>query len=433
MAKEKPRQIAVSVLKQHASRGGFIETLLEKHTANAALSPADRALLQELTFGVVRWESTLDWLIARKTKGRTQKVTLQILLRLGLYQLFWLQRIPDHAAVHETVELARQSGFGPQSGFINAVLRSFIREREQTVKLLDELKQTDPARGYSHPEWLVNRWRARWGEDKVRQLLEWNNAPPPTYGRVNTLRTNAEALVARWRAEGVNATDRSFDWAADGMIYKLESLPPLANLASFQEGLFYIQDPSTVLSVTTLNPQPGQHVLDLCAAPGGKTTLMAQFMSNRGRIVAQDLDPARRDLIRDNCLRLGVTCVAIESLDAKPSSPDEEFDHILVDAPCSNTGVTRRRIDLRWRINEDEIARLARTQLGLLRSAALQLKPGGTLVYSTCSLEPEENEQVVRAFVEEHPTFDINFERTLLPFTDAVDGAYVARLIKRRR
>ena len=427
MQSEKPRQIAVETLKEHATQGVFIEHALELRAAAVRLSAPDRALSQELTFGVVRWQATLDWLIARKTAGRTQKLTLQILLRLGLYQLFWLQRIPDHAAVNETVDMARQMGFGPQAGFINAILRSYVREREETEKLLVELKQNNPHLGYSHPEWLVSRWRARWSDDNLRTLLEWNNTPPATFARVNTLRTAPESIESQWAAEGVNAVGRHFDWLDQPLVYELCSFPPLATLPSFQSGCFYIQDPSTLLAVTSLGPRPGERILDLCAAPGGKTTLAAQVMNNHGLIVARDLDPKRRELIRENCARLGVTCVEIQPLGA---SSDESFDRVLVDAPCSNTGVIRRRVDSRWRVRPEGIQRLVRSQRELLHSAAAQLRPGGVLVYSTCSIEPEENENVMGAFLTEHPGFRLNFERTLLPFKDGVDGAYVARLTK---
>ena len=426
MQTEKPRQIAVEILKQHAGQGVFIEQLLESRPL-AGLSVVDRALVQELTFGVVRWQATLDWLIARKTNGRTQKLTLQVLLRLGLYQIFWLQRIPDHAAVNETVELARQLGFGPQSGFINAILRSYIRERDDTQKLLSDLKDTQPALGFSHPEWLVDRWRSRWGDEKLRKLLEWNNTPPATFARVNTLRADPESLLAHWEDEGVNAIPRSFDWVTQPLVYEMKSFPPLAHSPSFQSGFFYVQDPSTLLAVAKLDPRPGEQILDLCAAPGGKTTFAAQLMNNQGLIVARDPFANRRTLIQQNCLRLGVTCVKLESLD-EPSG--DTFDRILVDAPCSNTGVIRRRVDSRWRVNAEEIERLARTQLELLHSSATQPRSGGVLVYSTCSIEPEENENVVQAFLRDHPGFRLDFERTLLPFVDGVDGAYVARLTK---
>ena len=172
MALENPREIAVRVLRKHAERGEFIEKVLEETLAKASLEPADRGLVQELTFGVVRWQATLDWLIAQKTGGRAQQAALQILLRLGLYQIFWLNRIPDHAAVHESVEIAKMLGFGPQAGFVNAVLRGYLRERAETQEKLEELKRRQPGLGNSHPDWLCERWQGRWGEEKVRQLLE---------------------------------------------------------------------------------------------------------------------------------------------------------------------------------------------------------------------------------------------------------------------
>ena len=204
-------------------------------------------------------------------------------------------------------------------------------------------------------------------------------------------------------------------------------------MRSFKEGLFYIQDPSTLLAVAELDPKPGESILDLCAAPGGKTTFIAQRMQNRGRITAQDVQPERLELIRENYARLGVTCVEAS---AAPSgvlvNPAKKFDRILVDAPCSNTGVMRRRIDLRWRIQPEEIQRLRTEQLALLTQAAPRLKPGGTLVYSTCSLEPEENSEVVKEFLAAHAQFKLEQERELLPFADAVDGAYVAKLTSTR-
>src|SRR5260221_1456376 len=200
---QKPRQIAARILGQRRANGLFVEDLLEIALASASLSSADRGLCQEIMYGVVRWQVTLDWLILRKTTGREQKPALQNLLRLGLYQIFWLDRIPDHAAVHETVELAKQSGFGPQAGFINAVLRGYLREADETKKLLAELKTSNPAIGHSHPQWLVKKWRKQFGDERTRQLLEWNNTPPKTFTRVNMLKTDAGKLIAKWRAENV--------------------------------------------------------------------------------------------------------------------------------------------------------------------------------------------------------------------------------------
>ena len=424
---QKPREIAARILGKRQFSDEYTETLLDRALANARLSPADRGLTVELVFGVIRWLETLDWLIARKTQGRTQKPGLQDLLRLGLYQIFWLDRIPDHAAVHETVEQAKRDGFGSQAGFVNAVLRGYLREKDETRATLAELKTSQPALGYSHPEWLVTRWQKLFGEERTRQLLESNNTPPKTYARINTLRADATKLIEAWREENVDYDFVTRDWAGENLSFELKSHPPLTTLESFRNGWFYIQDPSTLLAVRELDPHPGETILDLCAAPGGKTTYIAQLMNNQGRIVAHDNVPDRLKLIEENCQRLGVTCAEITStLDPRPST----FDRILVDAPCSNTGVLRRRVDLRWRIQPEEIERLRATQLDLLQKAAARLKPGGVLIYSTCSLEPEENTALVQQFLATHPGLKLERERQLLPFTDGVDGAFVARMIK---
>ena len=426
---QKPRQIAARVLGQRRVNGLFVEDLLELALSNAALSPADRGLCQEIVYGVVRWQATLDWLIARKTGGREQKPALQNLLRLGLYQIFWLDRIPDHAAVHETVELAKQGGFGPQAGFINAVLRGYLREAAETKQLLADLKTSEPSLGWSQPVWLVASWRKRFGDEMTQRLLEWNNTPPKTFARVNTLKTDARKLVEKWRAENMEYDFRTYDWTGENLVFELKSHPPLHSLASFREGWFYIQDPSTLLAVRELDPQPGENILDLCAAPGGKTTFIAQLMNNQGGIVASDVAEDRLKLIRENCTRLGVTCVE-PVLFSTLNPQSATFDRILVDAPCSNSGVLRRRLDLRWRISPDEISRLQQTQLDLLRQAATQLKPAGVLIYSTCSVELEENDSVVSEFLSGHSNFKLESKRQLLQFVENVDGAFVAKLIR---
>jgi 16S rRNA (cytosine967-C5)-methyltransferase len=438
---ENPRQIAVRVLRRRETGDEFTENLLENTLSRVRLSPADRGFCQELVYGVVRWQATLDWLVARKTGGREQKPALQNLLRLGLYQIFWLDRIPPHAAVHETVEIAKRSGYGSQAGFINAVLRGYLREAEATKEWLAGLKVEQPALGFSQPDWLVERWRKQFGDENTFRLLEWNNTPPRTFARVNSLKSGREgpaaleeaaaALVTRWREENVEYDFFTRDWTGENLLFELKSHPPLAGLGSFREGWFYVQDPSTLLAVVKLGAQPGETVLDLCAAPGGKTTFIAQQMRDRGRILATDISEERLKLVGENSRRLGITCIENETIaafDHRP--PGAGFDRILVDAPCSNTGVLRRRVDLRWRISADEIVRLHKTQLELLTLAASRLKPGGILVYSTCSLEPEENSGVIKEFLAAHQSFKLESARELSPFADGVDGAFVARLEK---
>jgi len=302
-----------------------------------------------------------------------------------------------------------------------------LREADETKQLLAGLKISQPALGWSHPEWLVEKWRKQFGEVRTRLLLEWNNTPPKNFARVNALKTSAGKLVEKWREENVEYDFVTRDWTGENLAFELKSHPSLARLASFRDGWFYLQDPSTLLAPVLLGAQSSETVLDLCAAPGGKTTFIAQLMNNEGKIIASDLDPNRLRLVKDNCTRLGVTCVELLD-DSKLKTQNSKFDRILIDAPCSNTGVMRRRVDLRWRISTEEILRLQKTQLDLLKHAATMLKPGGVIVYSTCSLESEENSEVMNQFLAANPNFKLEIERQLLPFADGVDGAYVARL-----
>ncbi|MBC8001120.1 MAG: 16S rRNA (cytosine(967)-C(5))-methyltransferase RsmB [Opitutaceae bacterium] len=428
MILQKPREIAARVLLRRAREAVFVEDLLESALASAGLSTVDRGLCQELVYGVVRWQATLRWLVERKTPGRTQKEGLGILLQLGLYQMFWLDRIPNHAAVNETVELGKHLGFGPQAGFLNAILRAYTRESDETRDLLKSLKQSQPALGYSHPEWLVDRWQKTWGHGTTEQLLQWNNSPPPTFARRNSLQATADELTEQWRKEGVEFSPLTRDWISDGVVFELSKCPSIASLESFRRGMFYIQDPSTLLAVEWLDPQPGETVLDTCAAPGGKTTYMAQKMQNCGAIIALDTHQSRLSLLTQNATRLGASCIRAELSEAGHNARPQLFDRILVDAPCSNTGVMRRRVDLRWRLSPEEIDRLSRIQLGILKRVIGQLKPGGTLIYSTCSLEADENASVIQQLLSDHPELTLERERQLLPFQDSVDGAYVARL-----
>ncbi len=428
MTGQKPREIALRVLRRGEQADEYTENLLDFELSRQRLSGPDRGLVQELVYGITRARATLDWLIDRKTEGRQQRPDLRNLLRLGLYQLFWLDRIPDHAAVHETVELAREFGYGSQAGFINAMLRGYGREKEATQKLLAELKLTDPAIGWSQPAWLVEKWLQRFGPEDTQKLLAWNNTAPATFARLNTTRTDAEKIIPQWREEMVEYDFFNRDWLPELLMFKLKGHPPLETLPSFRQGLFYVQDPSTLLAVKMLDPQPGERILDACAAPGGKATYIAQMIGSSGLVVARDISEDRLRLIKENCARLGFKTVETD-LTNEPKLKFR-FDRILVDAPCSNTGVMRRRVDLRWRIRPDEIERLRVAQLDILRKAAAQLATKGTLIYSTCSLEPEENRDVVKDFLAAEGGFKLAEERELIPFKDGVDGAYVAKLVR---
>lgn len=424
MVLQKPREIAVRILTRHVGSHTFLEDILDRELAASRLSPPDRALVQELCYGCTRWRATLDWLMERRTRERPSPA-LKAVLDVGLYQLFWLDRIPDHAAVHATVEVAHSLGLGPQAGFINAMLRNYLRDVDATKAELNALKKSDPAIGWSHPRWLVQRWMKQFGTQETEALLAWNNSPAPVYARVNSLKTDPGKLIVAWRTEGVDYDFARYDWTTENLVFHLRRHPPLAKLKSFNDGWFYIQDPSTLMPVVLLDPQPGEEILDLCAAPGGKATFIAQKTDNDGIITASEPDPRRRLRLQENCNRLAADVQVVAPDDPRAKGP---FDAILIDAPCSNTGVLRRRLDARWRLTPEELSRCRNGQLDLIGKAIQELRPGGRILYSTCSLEPEENEECVRAAVAANPGTTIEAIRHVNPIVDKVDGAFAARI-----
>jgi 16S rRNA (cytosine967-C5)-methyltransferase len=392
------------------------DELLEAQLDRGTLSRADRALATELFYGCLRQKLALEFLIAQHAAKSPRPLVTNILL-LGLYQLAFLRTAP-HAAVNETVALARRHASPAETKFVNALLR-----KAAATNLGALLETAEPWVRRSHPRWLWERWRKRWGERDTAALCDWNNQPPPVYIRLNSLRaaTKSGELDAQ-------PTTHPLCWRATDPA-------GLFATRAWTNGEFYVQDPSTLMAVDALDPQPDERVLDLCAAPGGKTTFIAQKMRNRGHITAVDSSGSRLGRVAENCRRLGVEIVATLACDGTRLDRcrrGEQFDRVLVDAPCSNTGVMRRRPDLRWRIEENEIARLATLQLKLLGTAAAFTRSGGILVYSTCSLEPEENERVVEQFLGSQADVRLETTRSLFPPRDGFDGAFVARFGKRR-
>ena len=393
------RQITLELLTAWSHSRQLADELLAEQNA---IPPRDRAFVQELFYGCLRHRLALDFLL-RQLAGRSPRPVVADILHLGLYQLCFLDKIPAHAAVNESVALAKQLASPAEAKFVNAILRRANR---------NALAAAPPWIRHSHPEWLWRRWVARYGEADTEALCQWNNEPPSLY-----IRTLTGELPA-----GVPAVP--------------SGLHPLSWRVTDAAGLFelpakfYAQDPSTLIAVDMLDPQPGESVLDMCAAPGGKTTYIAQKMRDTGKIIAADSSNVRLGKVAENCLRLDVTCVA--TLACEGTRLDRclrgtQFDRVLLDAPCSNTGVVRRRVDLRWRLQAAEITRLATVQAQLLGAASEFVKPGGVLVYSTCSLEPDENERVTERFRESHPKFALDATRSIFPPHDKMDGAFVAR------
>ncbi|EKP93737.1 ribosomal RNA small subunit methyltransferase RsmB [Thermaerobacter subterraneus DSM 13965] len=381
----------------------YVDQALARLLEGSGLPARERALATELAYGVARRQGSLDWALARWARRPPERLDppVRVALRLGAYQLWHLDRIPDHAAVAESVELVRRHGPGYAAGFVNAVLRRAARHGfpHEAVPGAAEDLETHLALTLAHPRWLVRRWLERLGPEETRRLLEANNRIPPLSARVNMLRADPRSLAAALAAQGVAVEPGRFLPEALRLGHGVSP----AELEAFQQGALTWQDESSMLAVHVLDPRPGQLVLDVAAAPGGKSTHMAERMGDRGRVVACDVDPGRLEKVRAAARRLGLRSVEPLALDGRllPERFAGQADRVLADVPCSGLGVIARRPDLRWRKTPEDLKALAALQGELLRAAAACLKPGGVLVYSTCTTEPEENQQVVEGFLRE--------------------------------
>lgn len=415
MAHPSARELALTALREWRGGERFVDAILGRILSSSELGSADRAFATQLVYGVLRNLTLLDFWIDALRSRRLDHDTRDV-VRLGLYQLFLLQT-PEHAAVYETVAVAGAK----QRSLVNAVLRNSLRRKRE---LLESAQQQPLNIGSSHPLFLVDRWSRHFGAKEAAALCEWNNQPAPLYARINHLKISDESFVSALpEAERLPGREN---------FVRLATLPG----NSLAAGHCYVQDPSTAAACELLDPQPGENVLDACAAPGGKTGYLAELMKNQGTILACDRDEGRIRILKQNMERLGVRIARFAHHDWTSGdplrNPDDlsSFDRVLVDAPCSNTGVMRRRVDLRWRLSAKDFSRMPAEQLRILRSAIPLLKAGGVLVYSTCSIEPEENKDVINAIVREFRFLKFVEEHSVLPFRDQFDGAYVAKLIR---
>lgn len=406
-----PRELALQILTRLDTGHGRARDILNETIRDQGLVDPDKSFLTELVYGTIRWRGNLDWVLKQfihPKKLKKLKPRAVVILRIGLYQLLFLNSIPEYAAVNEAVEMAKKNGYERLSGLVNAVLRKAAQSKE-TIPYPDI--HADPvghiSARYSHPKWLVRRWIERYGVDETIRLCSANNLHAPLYIRTNILKTNRDQLIHELEEEGVEAVPgRSLSESI-----KIVNLPSsIDQLFSYQKGLFQVQDESSMLASHILNPQPGETIIDACAAPGGKTTHIAELMHNRGKIWAFDTDNRRLPLLAESCQRLGITIVEPVVADARNLDnylSGKIADRVIVDAPCTGTGVMRRHLETRWRRNPEELKTFPELQYAILAGAARYVKPGGVLVYCTCSIEPEENQQVVERFLNEHPQFKI--------------------------
>ncbi len=438
--KTNAREIALKVIHEVHAKGAYANVSLARELAKHDLEERDRRFATELVYGTVKAGATLDWILGRFVSRPLDKVAPIILdiLRLGVYQLQFLTKIPPSAACNQSVELAKKYGHRGTANFVNGVLRNIVRQSEKLAYPADESAEAIALR-YCHPRWLVERWLAQFGREATMRLCAFNNSTPPLTIRTNTLKTSRDALEKTLAAEGVTFARSSL--APEGLL--CTEYPSLHRLRSLKEGLFQVQDESSMLAAHILAPAPGEFIIDACSAPGGKATHIAALMKNRGRILANDIYAHKLALVEENAARLGVSILETALGDA--ASLGEKYpraaDRVLVDAPCSGLGVLRRKPDLRWNKELRQLAAISALQLDILHDICGAVRPGGVLVYSTCSIDPEENDAVIEKFLALHEEFYLEDAAEFLPLTkkagktlhfypqaDGTDGFFIARM-----
>lgn len=436
------RGLAVKILNRVERSDSYLERLLENEMRNSELVGPDKALLYELVHGVVRWMGRLDWILNGFYKGQFSKAipNLKNGLRVALYQILFLERIPDHASVNEAVEFVKKLQGQKPADLTNAILRNIIRSK-------NAIRYPDPdedligylAAYYSHPSWMVKRYVARFGREEAEKLLNTNNEKPYLTLRINLLKTSIEEFKKLLDSVGLKySVGKYFP-----EFVQLQNLTNITAWEYFAKGYFNIQDESTGLACRLLDVSENMRVLDLCSAPGGKTAYITVLMKDKGEVVAIDKFESRLSLVEQNLNRLGITSVKPIAMDAREYK-DDLFDRVLADVPCTGTGTLSKKPDIKWKKDIFDLRKLNDLQYSLACKAAELVKPGGAFVYSTCSIEPEENFEIVKKFLDNHPNYkldraDNKFPQDLidengciqtLPHLHRMDGAFAARIIR---
>ena len=433
------REAALRALVACEQQGAWSDGFLKKILRTAGLDSRDAALTTRLCFGVLQNRLLLDHYLGKLSTVKLEKMepAVRNALRLGAYQVLFLDRVPDHAAVSEAVDLARKGSKNPRSaGLVNGVLRSLVRQKDSLEP------PEDPAVRYSHPQWLADLFTRRLGREEAAALMAANNGEPPTCAQVNTTRATVEEVTDSLRAEGVEV--QPHPWLPNCLL--LSHTGSLEELAAFREGLFYIQDAAAKLAVLAADPREGMDVLDACAAPGGKSFAAAIAMWGEGKVVSCDIHPHKMDLIQAGAKRLGLDCITAEVLDGRECKEEflDGFDLVLADVPCSGLGIIRKKPDIRYK-DPKPLEGLPRVQKAILDNVCRYVRPGGVLLYATCTLLERENEDVVRAFLDKHKDFTLerfqvpgDFEGaregmvTCWPHRHGTDGFFFAKLRRMR-
>lgn len=438
------RAKAVRILSRFERSDSYIDKLLEKELKYNNLNPMDKALLTELVNGVIRWKLKLDWALVGFYIGDFLKClnVVKNSMRVGLYQIMFLDKIPPPVAINESVELVKKIQGEKTAGIVNGVLRNILRNLDG---IRYPSKDAELAYYYSiihsHPKWMVKRWLKRIGENSTIDLLTENNKKPYLPLRVNTLKGNREKVFENISEMGLNAAQSNYNENT----YILTT--PRMNIGQtelFITGAATVQDPSASLAVRLADPKPGNDVLDFCSAPGGKAFLMAELMKNQGRVVAVDKYKTKVNMIAAGSERLGINIIEPRQEDALRSDLNEKFDIVFLDVPCSGLGTLSKKPDIKWKRDIDDIFLLAQTQRRILENGARHVKPGGVMLYSTCTIEQEENDDNVKWFLDKFPDFELDPAEKYLPdnvcsggfmktypHIHGIDGAFAARLVKK--
>lgn len=400
------RGLAVKILNRVDRTDAYLDKLLDIEIKNSELSGVDKALLFEIVHGVIRWLGRIDWILNGFYKGQFSKCIPNVknAMRVALYQILFLDKIPEYAAVNEAVDFVKKIQGQKPADLTNAVLRNIIRskngirypdEKEEEVNYLSAF--------YSHPTWMIKRWLKNFNRDFTEELLKSNNNKPDLTLRVNNLVTNKIEL--KQLLNNVNLEHGDTKYLPEYI--RLANLTNITAWEYFAKGYFSVQDESTGFPPILLDPKPGMRVLDFCAAPGGKSAHLAELMQNEGEIIALDQFESRLSILTKNLERMHVKNVKPIVADSRQFEDEQKFDRILVDVPCSGLGTLRKKPDIKWKRDIGDIRKLNMTQSELLQNAAKQLKVGGFIVYSTCTIEPEENFEIVSAFLQKNPDFEL--------------------------
>lgn len=405
------REIALITLLDIDESGAYSNIALNKNM-HFNIDKREENFTREIVYGVIENKMYIDWIIRKFSKLRIKKLHPYVreILRIGVYQIIFMDKIPDSAAVNEAVKLAKKYGNNRNSGYVNGVLRNIVRNKENLNLNTVRDKKEYLSIKYSHPIWLIDRWYKEFGEGFTEKLCIANNERPKLNIRMNSLKTDKETLCNSLKKKGFEIEETKY--AFEGFI--IENPEGIFDIEEYKDGYFTVQDESSMLVSQIMNPKEGSLVLDVCSAPGGKTTHIAQIMKNSGRIIARDIYEHKLNLVKENAMRLGVDIIETEIYDGLKIDENliSSIDYCLVDAPCSGLGLIRRKPDIKWNRNEDDISNLKELQYLILSNASKYIKENGILVYSTCTIEKEENIEIIERFLKENNNF------TLVPFDE---------------